>query len=722
MVSLLQRLNRYFAEKRKSLLRPLQLLHDKDSLSVLDDESAGAEEEEKAEVETPATVHKSVRVGPSSAPLITTHHRHHLSEISTLSSIHLPVENDLGPELDNIAKMDVGEDLASEQPDIDTIQDLAPEQPAIDIIPELAPEQPLVTTPTLSLSPLPPIPNPSSDQKSPPLKAYDELSPPLVPPSPISQTSRLCVRLIGVPDPVFEDEVVPWVLPVVLVVFFVSLFRIILFPRSSSSSTQSSLPPSLSSSKKAKALSYSPEQQRRIDEARTIFAAAVEEQMRSRQASSPPHTDIFEGRVDTDADANTLEAEFEEEGRRLLRAMVLEYQEEMQESDKRKEAEERKEKQRRMERELKEEKEKHRMLLLERERLEEEERRRDAERTAALQAEAELTAKAKAKAEAEAEARAKAQREREEREEKEREEASEKQKQQEQEEKKREEEERERVRLALTALPETPAKERSSSFALTHASFHDLAVTNQASTLSSFLASLSADSRQAYLDATDDGYSAVMLAAYNGSTEALDVLLSAGGWVGGRDEGRNTSLMMACDKGHTACALLLLSHMPSYCGAVFADGPCAQNAVGQTALMVAAFEGHEGCVRALLESGVDSGIELHDGTGNTALILASDSGHADIVELLLTHAPPPQKNKKVPSLADAVDSNGNSALIYAAHRGHIDVVKELLAYKCNVDLQNTAGWTALMIASKGAKVGVVKVSTPYIQTHKQHTR
>lgn len=59
-----------------------------------------------------------------------------------------------------------------------------------------------------------------------------------------------------------------------------------------------------------------------------------------------------------------------------------------------------------------------------------------------------------------------------------------------------------------------------------------------------------------------------------------------------------------------------------------------RNAGGATALLLAAQNGHGGCVRRLLERGADPTVPLKDG-GATPLFLAAQEGHREVVELLL---------------------------------------------------------------------------------------
>jgi hypothetical protein len=84
-----------------------------------------------------------------------------------------------------------------------------------------------------------------------------------------------------------------------------------------------------------------------------------------------------------------------------------------------------------------------------------------------------------------------------------------------------------------------------------------------------------------------------------------------------------TALTCASFQGHESCVRVLLE-----AGAdKDAMGP------GRTPLACASYNGHESCVRALLEAGADT--EILDYEGWTALEIASDFGHESVVQALL---------------------------------------------------------------------------------------
>lgn len=116
---------------------------------------------------------------------------------------------------------------------------------------------------------------------------------------------------------------------------------------------------------------------------------------------------------------------------------------------------------------------------------------------------------------------------------------------------------------------------------------------------------------------------ALRKAAQNGATELVKSLLAQGAhttvsW--GRGE---NALMLAAREGHEACVREL---------APFSD-KTAQESFGYTALMLAAEAGHEGCVEALLEGSPLNECCRHDEF--TALELALMEGHVRIAQILL---------------------------------------------------------------------------------------
>ncbi|AHE55946.1 ankyrin repeat domain-containing protein [Sphingomonas sanxanigenens] len=133
------------------------------------------------------------------------------------------------------------------------------------------------------------------------------------------------------------------------------------------------------------------------------------------------------------------------------------------------------------------------------------------------------------------------------------------------------------------------------------------------------------------LEATDlRGYTALILASYNGSLETTRALLDLGAAVDTPDTGRgNTALMGVAFKGYRQILLCLLE-----AGAAVDR----RNLAGQTALMTATLFGHAAIVEDLLAAGANP--LLVDIAGNSARSLAGTQGNVALLEVLDSACPP----------------------------------------------------------------------------------
>ncbi|EQB10802.1 MULTISPECIES: ankyrin repeat domain-containing protein [Sphingobium] len=120
------------------------------------------------------------------------------------------------------------------------------------------------------------------------------------------------------------------------------------------------------------------------------------------------------------------------------------------------------------------------------------------------------------------------------------------------------------------------------------------------------------------------GFTALILAAYNGHDETVDALIKAGADACRPDETRgNTAQMGVAFKGDDVLAARLLRT------------PCGvdvSNKAGQTALMMAAMFGREAQIDMLLAAGASP--DLTDLEGRGAKSIAAMQGHTAIVNKL----------------------------------------------------------------------------------------
>lgn len=119
----------------------------------------------------------------------------------------------------------------------------------------------------------------------------------------------------------------------------------------------------------------------------------------------------------------------------------------------------------------------------------------------------------------------------------------------------------------------------------------------------------------------------------------------------------------------------------------------AQNKIGDTALMIAAYKGNKAAAEALI---------AHDAVINrpgwTPLHYAAASGSDAIVRMLLDHA----------AYIDAESPNKTTPIMMAAGEGHIYTVKLLLDDGADATLKNELGMTAIDFAARNGHQDIVE--------------
>jgi len=112
----------------------------------------------------------------------------------------------------------------------------------------------------------------------------------------------------------------------------------------------------------------------------------------------------------------------------------------------------------------------------------------------------------------------------------------------------------------------------------------------------------------------------------------------------------------------------------------------AKDENGQTALMTAAFNGHNHIARILLDGGAN--VNAKDNVGSTALMGAALNDHKETLDVLLSRG----------ADVNSKDNEGQTALSMAAKQGHTEIVRMLLNGGAKVNVKDKEGHTALMWA------------------------
>jgi len=162
-----------------------------------------------------------------------------------------------------------------------------------------------------------------------------------------------------------------------------------------------------------------------------------------------------------------------------------------------------------------------------------------------------------------------------------------------------------------------------------------------------------------------------------------------------KDCAGNTPLMWAAWNGHEGVAEILLGRQDI--------NPNKPDNRGQTPLYCAAWTGHEGVVKMLLGHD-DVNPDKPDVYGQTPLFGAASNGHERVVEVLL------RRDDVNP---DKPNNNGQTPLFGAAWDGHEGVVRMLLEHGgVSPDKPDKLGRTPLWWAVKSGHAGAVALLQP----------
>ena len=108
-------------------------------------------------------------------------------------------------------------------------------------------------------------------------------------------------------------------------------------------------------------------------------------------------------------------------------------------------------------------------------------------------------------------------------------------------------------------------------------------------------------------------------------------------------------------------------------------------------LMVACYHGNIDYVEDVLKvPGVT--VDLQNNEGQHALLYACEQGHTEIAQLILNTCQHPKDVVNLP------DKMGRTPLMAASSFGHSDTVSVLLESAAQVNVQNSEGWSSLILS------------------------
>ena len=223
----------------------------------------------------------------------------------------------------------------------------------------------------------------------------------------------------------------------------------------------------------------------------------------------------------------------------------------------------------------------------------------------------------------------------------------------------------------------------------------------------------------------------LLVSSLEGDTANVRALLRSGvdpNTPPGPEDKGMTALMFAAWQGHEEIALMLLE-------AGADTNTTAAN--GSSPLMYAATSGNGRIVRALIARGANPNYIRED--GKIAIMFSILNGHVDVVRdlapvtqlsllndsryrhgaPLLVAAVKTGNSELVEALLradislEARESTGQTALMYAARGGHTRIVTKLLRKGANVNARDSRGITTLTKAIVGNRVAVVQVLREY---------
>jgi ankyrin repeat protein len=182
-------------------------------------------------------------------------------------------------------------------------------------------------------------------------------------------------------------------------------------------------------------------------------------------------------------------------------------------------------------------------------------------------------------------------------------------------------------------------------------------------------------------------WTALMYAADQGQSAAIDLLLKAGADVNKKTDREETALMLAIDSGIEAAALRILQASPSLANA---------DVEGKTALARAAALGNSRLVAELLRGGAP----VNAGKGDdSALHFAAQFGHLEVIDALL----------QAKADVSHATRDGLTPLMVACRYAHPEIASRFLQAGADVNASDKQGSCPLHFAAAGGDITIIKM-------------
>ena len=196
------------------------------------------------------------------------------------------------------------------------------------------------------------------------------------------------------------------------------------------------------------------------------------------------------------------------------------------------------------------------------------------------------------------------------------------------------------------------------------------------------------------LDVAAEGFgihSSLQRACVGKHVEVMKLLIEGGADVDVEGTNKYGLLFTACRSGKSEVVRLLVE-------AGSGSGTAKDGGVWANGLRRAAGRGHVDVVRLLVDTGVE--VECVDGDGKTALCSASRGGRVDVVRALVGEGG---------ADVNKAGRGGWTPLMWASLEGKEDAVRVLLELGADVGVREDEGETALDVARRTGRNGIVAV-------------